>query len=141
MARGGEGTAAGALAPIVQEALAGAGAGGDALGIGKPFQQQILLFSDVSVVGTSRLEGGEEALFSLKEGDEIVFERDAGNLHSKNSIKARTAGGAPLGYVCTTRTEPLSHLMDAGKRVFGAVSYVDDLQFHPELHMEVYLDD
>lgn len=86
----------------------------------KPFERDIYLF-DTYVVGTTHIEGIENILSYIKDGDKLVFYREPENEHDPQAIRVETLKKDKIGYVPRQDNIIFSRLMDAGKILFAKV--------------------
>ena len=93
-----------------------------ALDIPKPFEHDIFLF-DTYVAGTTHVEGIEELAMQLNIGDKLDFFREPDNHYDPKAIVIKTVNGVKIGYVPRADNVIFSRLMDAGKLLFGRISY------------------
>lgn len=86
----------------------------------KPFERDIYLF-DTYVAGTIHIEGIENILSYIKDGDKLVFYREPENEHDPQAIRVETLKKDKIGYVPRQDNIIFSRLMDAGKILFAKV--------------------
>lgn len=86
----------------------------------KPFERDIYLF-DTYVAGTTHIEGIENILSYIKDGDKLVFYREPENEHDPQAIRVETLKKDKIGYVPRQDNIIFSRLMDAGKILFAKV--------------------
>lgn len=86
----------------------------------KPFERDIYLF-DTYVAGTTHIEGIENILPYIKDGDKLVFYREPENEHDPQAIRVETLKKDKIGYVPRQDNIIFSRLMDAGKILFAKV--------------------
>ena len=129
------------LVPSQQNELIGLlhGAGG-ALDIPQPYERDIFLF-ETSIAGTSHVEGILELEPDLQIGERLTFFREPDNPYDRSAIVVRTEAGQKIGYVPRVDNIVFSRLMDAGKLLFGKLSYKKNLGTWLKLEMEIYLHD
>lgn len=95
---------------------------GGGLAIPKPFEKDIYLF-DSHVAGTTYIEGIEELEPHLNIDDRLNFYREPDNKHDPKAIVIKNADGVKIGYVPREDNVIFSRLMDAGKLLFGRITY------------------
>lgn len=86
----------------------------------KPFERDIYLF-DTYVAGTTHIEGIENILSYIKDGDKLVFYREPENEHDPQAIRVETLKKDKIGYVPRQDNIIFSRLMDDGKILFAKV--------------------
>lgn len=128
-------TSAGALIAAMHQQ------GGSALDVPKPFSQPICLAPETRIAGTSHIDGIEELVERLSEGDRLRFERDPHNPYDRWAIKVFDARGNRLGFVSADINEMPARLMDGGKELFGQVTQVALVGAWWRIDMGVWLDD
>ena len=116
------------------------GADGGGMSLPVPFAQRIVLIEDIHVAGTTHVEDIDSIVADMSEGQELVFERDPGNLHDSWAIRV-LAGGKRIGWVPVDSNEILARLMDGGKCIGATVTAMELRGRWHKIHMEVYLDD
>lgn len=112
--------------------------GKDMPSIPTPFERDIFLF-DTYVAGTSHVEGIEELAQFIHEGDRLEFKREPKNRHDENAIRIQNGDGVKLGYVPKKDNVVFSRLMDAGKLLFGKVTFVQKKENWVYIKIKVYL--
>jgi len=117
--------------------------GGDSgvLDVPKPFAQPICLVDDTRVAGTTHVEGIDELVRGLQEGDRLGLERDPSNKHDRWCIRVLDGQGRRLGFVPADVNQIPARLMDGGKRLFAKVTEVELRGGWRRIGMEVWLDD
>ena len=113
------------------------GKGGD-LVIPKPFEKDIFLF-DTYIAGTTHIEGIEELEPHLNIEDKLDFFREPDNRYDKEAIMIKTSGGVKIGYVPKQDNVIFARLMDAGKLLFGRISYKEKKGKWVKIKIKVYL--
>ncbi len=113
------------------------GKGGD-LVIPKPFEKDIFLF-DSYVAGTTHIEGIEELEPHLNIEDKLDFFREPDNRYDKEAIMIKTSSGVKIGYVPKQDNVIFARLMDAGKLLFGRISYKEKKGKWIKIKIKVYL--
>lgn len=93
-----------------------------ALTIPKPFEHDIFLF-DTYVAGTTHIEGILELAPHLNIDDKLDFFREPDNHYDPKAIVIKTVNGTKIGYVPKNDNVIFSRLMDAGKLLFGRITY------------------
>lgn len=113
------------------------GNGGD-LVIPKPFERDIFLF-DTYIAGTTHIEGIEELEPYLNIDDKLNFFREPDNRYDKEAIVIKTVNGVKVGYVPMQDNIVFSRLMDAGKLLFGRISYKEKKGRWIQIEIKIYL--
>ncbi len=113
------------------------GKGGE-LVIPKPFEKDIFLF-DTYIAGTTHIEGIEELEPHLNIEDKLDFFREPDNRYDKEAIMIKTSGGVKIGYVPKQDNVIFARLMDAGKLLFGRISYKEKKGKWVKIKIKVYL--
>lgn len=113
------------------------GKGGD-LVIPKPFEKDIFLF-DTYIAGTTHIEGIEELEPHLNIEDKLDFFREPDNRYDREAIMIKTSGGVKIGYVPKQDNVIFARLMDAGKLLFGRISYKEKKGKWVKIKIKVYL--
>ena len=113
------------------------GKGGE-LVIPKPFEKDIFLF-DTYIAGTTHIEGIEELEPNLNIDDKLDFFREPDNRYDKEAIMIKTVNGVKIGYVPKHDNVIFARLMDAGKLLFGRISYKEKNGNWVKIRIKVYL--
>lgn len=113
------------------------GKGGE-LGIPKPFEKDIFLF-DTYIAGTTHIEGIEELEPHLNIEDKLDFFREPDNKYDKEAIMIKTVNGVKIGYSPKQDNVIFARLMDAGKLLFGRISYKEKKGKWIKIMIKVYL--
>ena len=111
---------------------------GEELVIPKPFEKDIFLF-DTYIAGTTHIEGIEELEPHLNIEDKLDFFREPDNRYDKEAIMIKTSGGVKIGYVPKQDNVIFARLMDAGKLLFGRISYKEKKGKWVKIKIKVYL--
>jgi len=85
----------------------------------KPFSKDTLVLKTY-IAGTHYYDA-INIIDSIKEGNYLVFQREAKNPHDNMAIKIMDLDKNKLGYVPKIKNEVISNLMDAGKTIFGVI--------------------
>lgn len=101
----------------------------------------ICLYSDTAVAGTRHVAGIRELAFDLAPGSRLTFERDADNPYDPWAVRVLDQHRNRLGYVSCECNEVVARLIDGGKRVFGQIEGVSQIDCWTRVQMGVYLDD
>ncbi|MBQ6395813.1 MAG: HIRAN domain-containing protein [Atopobiaceae bacterium] len=117
------------------------GKGGTSFDVPKPFSEPVLLVSDTRVSGTTHIDGIEGISEMLQEGDRLRFERQPQNRFDEWAIAVYDSRDNRIGFVPADINEIPARLMDAGKRLFGKVTSVEQRGSWQRIGMAVYLDD
>ena len=106
--------------------------------IPKPFEKDIFLF-DTYIAGTTHIEGIEELEPNLNIDDKLDFFREPDNRYDKEAIMIKTVNGVKIGYVPKHDNVIFARLMDAGKLLFGRISYKEKNGNWVKIRIKVYL--
>ena len=110
------------------------------LSIPKPFERDIFLF-DTHVAGTSHVEGIEELEPYLNVGDRLDFFREPDNVYDANAILVKNTDGIKIGYIPMADNVIFARLMDAGKLLFGKITYKETDGNWLKISIKIYLHD
>lgn len=110
------------------------------LSIPKPFERDIFLF-DTHVAGTSHVEGIEELEPYLNVGDRLDFFREPDNIYDSNAILVKNTDGIKIGYIPMADNVIFARLMDAGKLLFGKITYKEMDGNWLKISIKIYLHD
>ena len=113
------------------------GKGGE-LVIPKPFEKDIFLF-DTYIAGTTHIEGIEELEPHLNIEDKLDFFREPDNRYDEAAIMIKTVNGVKIGDVPKQDNVIFARLMDAGKLLFGRISYKEKKGKWVKIEIKVYL--
>ncbi len=108
------------------------------LTIPKPFEHDIFLF-DSHIAGTTFIEGIEELEPHLKIDDRLDFFREPDNPYDKKAIVIKNTDGVKVGYVPREDNVIFSRLMDAGKLLFGKITYKEMKGKWLNIKIKIYL--
>ena len=133
-------TSATGLAVVPSTALGAAIEGAPGLSIPMPFSNRIVLLEDAHIAGTTHVKDIGKIAEQMKEGQELVLERDTNNTQDAWAIRV-LFNGKKVGFVPADRNEMLARLMDGGKKVGATVTDKELLGSWHKIHIEVYLDD
>ena len=111
---------------------------GGGLTIPKPFEKDIFLF-DSHVAGTSFIEGIEELEPHLNIDDRLDFFREPDNKHDPKAIVIKYTDGVKIGYVPREDNVIFSRLMDAGKLLFGKITYKEMKGSWLKINIKIFL--
>lgn len=111
---------------------------GGSLTIPKPFEKDIFLF-DSHVAGTSFIEGIEELEPHLNVGDRLDFFREPDNKYDPKAIVIKNTDGVKIGYVPREDNVIFSRLMDAGKLLFGKITYKEMKGTWLKINIKIFL--
>ncbi len=103
----------------------------------KPFSKDTLVLK-THIAGT-HYSDAKKIIDSIKEGNYLVFQREANNPHDKMAIKIIDLDKNKLGYVPRAKNEVVSNLMDAGKTIFGIIDKKEWDEEYLGLEISVYL--
>lgn len=90
----------------------------------KPFSEDIYVMS-TDVAGTRYVDGIEQLMAELQEGDELLLVREPDNMYDQLAILVLDAKKRKLGYIPRRKNEVVARLMDAGKRFYAQVRKVE----------------
>ena len=88
----------------------------------EPFEREIHL-CDACVEGTEEIEGLEEFDPFLHIGDKVSLFREPDRTEKNRMIRIENEDGVKLGYIDWRYGEIFSNLMDAGKLLFGRITF------------------
>ena len=111
---------------------------GGGLTIPKPVEMDIFLF-DSHVAGTTFIEGIEELEPHLNIDDRLDFFREPDNKHDPKAIVIKNADGVKIGYVPREDNVIFSRLMDAGKLLFGRITYKEMKGKWLKINIKIFL--
>lgn len=94
------------------------------LGIASPFMREIFLKEKLPIVGMRYQGGIVDLLRGIHLGSRITFIREPENAYDQKAIMALDDQGRKVGYIPRLENAILSALMDAGKTMYGIVSYI-----------------
>lgn len=106
--------------------------------IPKPFERDIHLF-DTRVAGTSHVEGIEELEPHLNVDDKLEFFREPDNQYDDKAIVIKNADGVKIGYVPQADNVIFARLMDAGKLLFGKITFKEMKGSWLRIEIKVFL--
>ena len=106
--------------------------------IPKPFERDIYLF-DTRVAGTSHVEGIEELEPHLNVDDKLEFLREPDNQYDEKAIAIKNADGVKIGYVPQADNVIFARLMDAGKLLFGKITFKEMKGSWLRIEIKVFL--
>ncbi|MDD6920612.1 MAG: HIRAN domain-containing protein [Eubacteriales bacterium] len=112
--------------------------GSSEITIPKPFERDIFLF-DTMIAGTSHIIGMEELEPHLHIDDKLEFFREPDNPYDPKAIVIKTVNGVKIGYVPMSDNLIFARLMDAGKLLFGKISWKEKERNWVKIGIEVYL--
>ncbi|MBR2123159.1 MAG: hypothetical protein IJ930_09605 [Lachnospiraceae bacterium] len=111
-----------------------------------PFSREILLMTTM-INGAMHVENIHSLAKALKVGDQVTLRMETMNKYDSKAILVLDPGGEKLGYIPKHRNEPLNHLMDAGKELFGIVASgdigenLDEEDTWIEIYINIYMRD
>lgn len=111
---------------------------GEDLTIPKPFERDIFLF-DTHLAVTSFVEGSEELEPFVNIDDKLDFFREPDNPHDVRAIMIKNADGVKIGYVPRADNAIFSRLIDAGKLLFGKITYKEMMGKWLKIDIKVFL--
>ena len=111
---------------------------GGGLTIPKPYERDIFLFY-THVAGTTHIEGIEELEPHLNIDDRLDFFREPDNKYDKRAIMVKTTDGVKIGYVPREDNVVFSRLMDAGKLLFGKITYKEMKGNWLKINIKIFL--
>ena len=103
----------------------------------KPFSKDALVLKTY-IAGTNYSDAKKIA-DSIKEGNYLIFQREATNPHDNMAIKIMDLDKNKLGYVPKAKNEVISNLMDAGKTIFGIIDKKQWSGDYLNLEISIYL--
>ena len=122
-----------------------ANGGSGALGMTKPFANEICLLEGVHVAGTTHVTWMDELAKDIVPGQRLQLRRDVENSHDKWAIKVLAPenpyGEEKLGFLPCDKNEIIARLMDGGKSCFAKVISLEQKGSWTKINIEVYLDD
>ncbi len=132
------------LPAVIPSGLPALPGGGFSLDLPRPFSREIFL-AEVTVAGCNYVRGINKRLGELKKGDRVILRREPKNEHDELAILVKMQDNRKLGYVPRRENQVLARLMDAGKMLYGVVSYVIDPETDffswKALRIEIYMED
>ena len=120
--------------------LAASDAQGTPLSVPVPFQNEIVLFEDMRIAGTTHIDDIDDIVDELPLESKLRLVREKDNLVDCWAIRV-FVGESPIGYVPADCNEVLARLMDGGKALSATLVSKEKLGRWNKLHMEVILDD
>ena len=103
----------------------------------KPFSSDSLVLK--TYIAGTQYSGAKKIADSIKEGNYLVFQREAKNPHDNMAIKIMDLDRNKLGYVPRAKNEVISNLMDAGKTIFGIIDKKEWSGDYLNLEISIYL--
>jgi len=103
----------------------------------RPFSKDTLVLKTY-IAGTHYCDA-KNIVDSIKEGNYLIFQREAKNPHDNMAIKIMDLDKHKLGYVPKVKNEVISNLMDAGKTIFGIIDKKEWSGDYLNLEISVYL--
>ncbi len=85
----------------------------------KPFSKDALVLK--TYIAGTHYSDVKKIVDSIKEGNYLIFQREAENPYDKMAIKIMDLDKNKLGYVPKAKNEVVSNLMAAGKTIFGII--------------------
>ena len=113
---------------------------GASLSVPVPFQNEIVLFENVRIAGTSHINGIDDIVQELPLESKLRLVREKDSLVDCWAIRVFMEE-SPIGYVPADCNEVLARLMDGGKALSATLVSKEKLGRWNKLHMEVILDD
>jgi hypothetical protein len=110
------------------------------LDIGKPFSRQIYLIS-ASIAGAYYVDNIDDLLDEIEIGTKLRFFREPDNKYDELAILVKDQNGNKMGYVPRSKNPILARLMDAGKRIYGTVKEINNVDSYINIEMEIFMDD
>jgi len=109
-------------------------------GVPVPFVKEIFLLES-KVAGTGFVADIEAKSSSLQPGSVLMFQREPKNKYDRKAILVLNEKREKIGYVPRADNEILSHLMDAGKLIFGKVIEKHDSCGWIQIEIGIYMRD
>ena len=103
----------------------------------KPFAKEVFILKTY-VAGTQYYKA-KELQDNIKEGDYLVFRREADNPYDKQAITIMDLNMNKFGYVPKVKNEIISNLMDAGKTIYGIIDKKELSGDYLNLEIKVFL--
>ncbi|MCL2114974.1 MAG: HIRAN domain-containing protein [Methanobrevibacter sp.] len=104
-----------------------------------PLFEKIFLIES-TIAGTHYVENIKKIEPNLKVGDRLDFYREPNNSHDEKAILVKHRGDK-IGYVPRVDNEILANLMDAGKLLYGELSYKNYEGDWLRIDFDIYLED
>jgi hypothetical protein len=105
----------------------------------KPYGKKVFILKTY-VAGTQYYKA-KELQDNIKEGDYLIFIREADNPHDKLAISVMDLNKNKFGYVPRVKNEIISNLMDAGKTIYGVIDKKELSGDYLNLEIKVFLKD
>ena len=103
----------------------------------KPFGQEIFLLK-THIAGIYYYEAIKVSE-RLKNGDYLIFQREAENKYDKMAIQILDLDKNKLGYVPRVKNEVISRLMDSGKILYGILEKKEVTDDHIDISIKIFL--
>ncbi|MBN2073609.1 MAG: HIRAN domain-containing protein [Actinobacteria bacterium] len=103
----------------------------------KPFCSDTLVLK--TYIAGTQYSSAKKIAGSIKEGNYLIFQREAKNPNDNMAIKIMDLDKNKLGYVPRAKNEVISNLMDAGKTIFGIIDKKDWSEDYLRLDISIYL--
>jgi hypothetical protein len=105
----------------------------------KPYGKEVFILKTY-IAGTQYYEA-KKLKDNIKEGNYLIFKREADNPHDKRAITIMDLDKKKLGYVPRAKNEIISNLMDAGKTIYGVIDKKEFSGDYLNLDIKVFLRD
>lgn len=104
-------------------------------------RKPVCIIEKTAVAGTHHIARIRMLAECLKVGEPLLLKRDARNPYDAYSVEVLDRGKRHLGYLSCEYNEIVSRLLDGGRRVFGIVQGVADVDGWTKIEMAVMLND
>lgn len=104
-------------------------------------RKPVCIIERTAVAGTHHIARIRMLAECLKVGEALLLKRDARNPYDAYSVEVLDRGKRHLGYLSCEYNEIVSRLLDGGRRVFGIVQGVADVDGWTKIEMAVMLND
>lgn len=112
-------------------------------GVLMPFVQEIFLL-ECAVAGTWYVKKIKKRVAGLSKGTVVSLKREPENVHDFFAILVNNPQGEKLGYVPRDKNEVLARLLDAGKILYGKVSFIQEDDYEDDsisIGIQIYMKD
>lgn len=105
-----------------------------------PYSNEIFLM-DCHIAGTSHVDDMDALFPGLQIGQKLLLRREASNEHDGLAILVLTESNQKLGYIPRAQNEVISRLLDAGKMLFGRITFKEDEHGWKKIDIKVFMRD
>jgi hypothetical protein len=105
-----------------------------------PYSNEIFLM-DCHIAGTSYVDDMDALFPGLQIGQKLLLRREASNEHDGLAILVLTESNQKLGYIPRAQNEVVSRLLDAGKMLFGRITFKEDEYGWKKIDIKVFMRD